>query len=286
VRDALSERGIRHAYASYGPAWRLTWESGERIVASHPWNERFRHWPQPRLDEVRFARNVAWVLTPGIPTDLPPPDDFDETLRRLGGRWKRVEAGPAEVFLDFVPPSSPQVAPWPDAGNAGDGDPRTYLTPDPVEPLVMRLPEPTPLVGITLVAALEGPRLLRSMDVEVSADGETFETVARRRRREERFDLRWRDGAPQAVLDHDVIAIPLGGRTVSVLRIVPHVSSDPWRLAEVLVHTASGRHAWDEWLSPDLDWPGRRRALREQPLPDREDWYSRLAIAAHHRSVP
>ena len=286
VREVLGERGVRHAYASYGPAWRLTWESGERIVASQPWNERFRHYSLPRLDEVRFAKNVAWVLTPDIPTDLPPPDDFDKTLRRLGGRWKQIEAGPAQVFLDFVPPSSPEVRPWPDAGAAGDGDPRTYLTPDPVEPLVMRLPQPIPLVGLTLVAALEGPRLLRSMDVEVSADGESFETVARRRRRQERNDVRWRDGTPQAVLDHDVIAIPLGGRTVSALRIVPHVSTDAWRLAEVLIHTAPGRQAWDEWLPPDLDWAARRHALAERPLPDREDWYSRLATAAHHRRVP
>jgi hypothetical protein len=286
VRDALAERGVRHAYASYGPAWRITWESSERIVASQPWNERFRHYPLPRLDEVRFARNVAWVLTPDIPTDLPAPDELDKTLRRLGGRWRQVEAGPADVFLDFVPPSSPQVTPWPNAGAAGDGDPRTYLTPDPAEPLVMRLPQPIPLGGLTLVAALEGPRLLRSMDVEISADGQTFETVARRRRRQERADLRWRDGAPQAVLDHDVIAIPLGGRTVSALRIVPHVSSDPWTLAEVLVHTAPGRRPWDEWLPSGLDWTARRRALLDRPLPDREDWYSRLAIAAHHRGVP
>ncbi len=67
VREALDERGVRRAYASYGPAWRLTWESGERIVASQPWNERFRHWPLPRLDDVRFAKNVAWVLTPADP---------------------------------------------------------------------------------------------------------------------------------------------------------------------------------------------------------------------------
>ena len=32
------------------------------------------------------------------------------------------------------------------------------------------------------------------MDVEVSEDGETFETLVRRRRREERTDIRWRDG--------------------------------------------------------------------------------------------
>ena len=44
------------------------------------------------------------------------------------------------------------------------------------------------------------------MDVEVSADGVTFETVARRRRRGERDDLRWVNGHPQYVIDHDLIA--------------------------------------------------------------------------------
>jgi hypothetical protein len=286
VREALAERGVRHAYASYGPAWRLTWESGERLVASQPWNERFRHWPLPLLDEVRFAKNVAWVLTPGIPTDLPQPHDLDETLRRLGGRWKRLEAGPAIVFLDFVPPYSPRVAPWPAAGAAGDGDPATHLTPDPEEPLELSLSEPTPMTGITLVAATTGPRLPRSMDVEVSADGATYETVVRRRRREERLDIRWRGGAPQAILDHDVVAIPLGGRPVRVLRIVPWRSGDPWTLGEVLIHVEEGRRAWDEWLSPDLDWEARWRALLDRPLPDREDWYSRLLLVAGHRSIP
>jgi hypothetical protein len=286
VRDVLDARGVRHAYASYGPAWRLTWESGERVVASQPWNERFRHWPLPLLDEVRFAKNVAWVLTPAVPTDLPTPDDLEETLRRLGGRWRRVEADPAVVFLDFVPPHSPWVSAWPGAGLAGDGDPRTFLAPDPVAPFELRLPGPRPLLGISLVAALDGPRLLRSMDVEVSADGETFETVAQRRRRQERSDLRWRGGSLQAILDHDLIAVPLGGRMVSALRIVPHASSDPWRLGEVLVHTEPARRAWDEWLSPDLDWPARHSALLESPRPDRADWYSRLLLAARHRPPP
>ena len=282
----LEERGVRHAYASYGAAWRLTWESGEKVVASQPWNERFRHWPLPLLDEVRFARNVAWVLTPELPTDLPSPGAFERTLRALGGRWRRTAAGAAVVFLDFVPPYSPRVEPWPGGAPLGDGDLRTFLSPDPVSPLVLRLDEPRALTGLTLLAPLEGPRLLRSMDVEVSADGETFETVARRRRREERLDIRWVDGHPQAVLDHDVIAVPLGGRTVSAVRVTPYVSSDPWRLGEVLLHTEPGRQAWDEWLSPDLDWTERRRALTEKPLPDREDWYSRVLLAARHRPVP
>ena len=139
---------------------------------------------------------------------------------------------------------------------------------------------------MTLVAALDGPRLPRSVDVEVSADGRTFEAVASRRRREERLDLRWLNGHPQAVIDHDVIAIGLGGRTVSALRITPWHSAEAWRLGEVLMHAEHGRNPWDEWLPPALDWEGRRRALVEEPRPDREDWYSRVLLAARHRSPP
>jgi len=124
------------------------------------------------------------------------------------------------------------------------------------------------------------------MDVEVSADGEAWEKVAERRRREEREDIRWVGGHPQAVLDHDVIAIPLASRTVSAIRITPWVSSDPWRIGEVLLHVEPGRQTWDEWLSPDLGWDERRHALLSDPLPDREDWYSRLLLAARHRPPP
>ncbi len=106
------------------------------------------------------------------------------------------------------------------------------------------------------------------------------------RRREERSDLRWVNGHPQAVIDHDVISIGLGGRLVRALRIVPRDSAEPWRLGEVLCHLEAARSPWDEWLPPDLDWEGRRRALVERPLLDREDWYSRVLLAARHRSLP
>ena len=287
VRRLLEQRGVRHAYAPYGPAFRLAWESGERISASPPWNDRFRHWPLPFLDEVRFAKNVAWVITPAERNALPTPDAFDAELRRIGGRWQRIDVPHAAVFLGFVPPFSARVEPWPGAGPAGDGDLRTALEPaKPSEVLELRLSAPRPLAGVTLTAALEGPRLPRSVDVAVSADGRTWETVATRRRREERADLRWLNGHPQAVIDHDVIAIPLAGRTVSALRIVPWESSEPWRLGEALVHLEPARAAWDEWLPPSLDWEARRRALVDTPLPDREDWYSRVLLAARHRPPP
>ena len=285
VRTLLDAYGVRHAYASYGPAFRLTWESGERIVASPPWNDRFRHWPLPLLDEVRFAKNVAWVLTPSVASGLPPPDELEESLRSLGGRWRRDAAGGAVVLHAFVPPFAPQSEPWPGAGALGDRDLRSFVAPPTGDTLELRLDSPRPLVAITLLAALDGPRLPRSADVLVSADGQTFETVATRRRREERQDLRWVGGHPQAVIDHDVVAVPLQGRPVIALRIVAH-EPEPWRVGEVLIHTEAGRQAWDEWLPPGASWDERRRALVEHPLPDREDWYARVLLAARHRSPP
>ena len=138
---------------------------------------------------------------------------------------------------------------------------------------------------MTLTAALDGPRLPRSADVQVSADGLRFETVATRRRREERQDLRWLNGHPQAVIDHDVIAIPLGGRPVQALRVVA-LESEPWQVGEVLLHAEPARAAWDEWLPPGAGWEARRRALVERPLAGREDWYSRVLLAARHRPPP
>ena len=68
--------------------------------------------------------------------------------------------------------------------------------------------------------------------------------------------------------------------------LVPGLAAEPWRVGEVLLHAEPGRQAWDEWLPPGADWEARRRALVERPLPDREDWYSRVLLAARHRPPP
>ena len=285
VRRFLDDHSIRRAYASYGPAYRLTFESGERTIVSQPWNERFLHYPLPYLDEVRFAKNVGWVLTPRVPTDLPAPVAFEAALGAAGGRWRRDVAGEAVVFHDFVPPFGPTVEPLVAEGALGDADVATVVLPSPNTPSTWILPTPRPLDAITLMAGLEGPRLLRSMDVEVSPDGAAFETVARRRRRDERSDLRWVGGQPQYVIDDDVIAVPLGGRIVAAIRVTPVASGDAWGLGELLLHPAqdpSRRAPWDEWLDPNSTWAERRRALLGSPRPGRADWYSRLLLAGRH----
>jgi hypothetical protein len=136
------------------------------------------------------------------------------------------------------------------------------------------------------VAGLDGPPLARSLDVAVSADGSTFETVASRRRRAERHDLRWVGGHPQYVLDHDLLAVPLGGRLVAAIRLSPYASNEPWSIGEVLIHPAAEpahRLPWDEWLNPGLSWAERREALAKNPRPDREDWFYRLQLAQRAR---
>ena len=55
VLDVLRGQRLARAYASYHTAYCLTYTSGETVVASPPWNERFWGYPMPYLDEVRAA---------------------------------------------------------------------------------------------------------------------------------------------------------------------------------------------------------------------------------------
>ena len=212
VRSLLETRGIRRAYASYGPAYRLTFETGDAGHRVSARNERFLHFPLPYLDEVRLR-----ATSPG--SDPAVPSDFRTCVVRArlaaaGGTWQRETAGAATLYTRFEPPFTPAVEPLASAGAAGDGDPATHLDPEPDKPLRFDLPAPAALAAVTLVAAGHGPTLPRSMDLEVSADGTTFERVASRRRRGERGDLRWVNGHPQYVIDNDVLPVRLAGRTV------------------------------------------------------------------------
>jgi len=286
VRRILENHNVRRAYASYETAYRLTFETGERIVVSEPWNERFRHYPLPYLDEVRFSKNVAWILASHPSSDMPSARAFEDALGAIGGSWRRIDTGAATVYTDFVPPFSPYVEPLAGAGKAGDGDVGTQELPDRAAPVTFELPSPQALDGVTLIAGKREPRLLRSMDVEVSRDGTVFEVVARRRRRQERMDLRWVNGHPQYVLDNDLIAIALDGRSIAAIRISPYSSTEAWSLAEVLLHPAEEmerRGPWGEWLDPNLSWARRRKALAATPLKDREDWYYRVLVADRNR---
>jgi hypothetical protein len=286
VRRLLEEHGIRRAYASYGPAWRLSYESGERLIVSQFRNERFPDHPLPYLDEVRFAGRVAWILTPGIPSDMPAPAAFENDLRVAGGSWKRDTAGSAVVFHGFLPPFGPGVVPLASAGRAGDGEPTTSVSEPGRGAVRFDVTPPQLLDALTLLAPAVGAPLPASVDVEASADGESFETVARRRRQRDRLDLVWEGRQPRYVLDSSLLAVPLGGRRVAALRLVPVGEAAPWGLAEVLLHpsTAERRPAWerDEAAAPDGNWAARRALLAARRSPDHVGWHIRSRIAAGH----
>ncbi len=275
ILAALEARGLRRGFASYLPAYRLTFDSAERVVVSQPWNERFRHHPLPYLDEARFAKDVAWILTPGLGSDLPLPKEFEAALAAIGARYSRLEVGGAVIYHGFQAPMGPSGQPL-----ARDGAATRRDTPGRDEPWSAPLPAPTPLAGLTLLASRTGPRLPRSVDLQVSPDGTTFETVWQRRRAGERGELAWVNGQPQYATEHDALTIPLGDRLVAAVRVVPVDPREDWAVAALLVHATSPAPApWDEWLPPARGWKARLQALEARPLPERADWLFRRGLA-------
>lgn len=281
-RQALEAWGVRRAYASYNTAYCLTYESGERIVASQPWNERFYGYPLPYLDEVRFATTVAWVLMPGMDFGLPSPALFEQQLRSAGGRWSRTRIGPAVIYHRFAPPFGPKVSLLPGGTLAGDGDMATSLLNPAHGPTTFRLPEPRRLGAVTLLAGTEGRWLPRSVEVAAASDDGRFERVWRRRRGRELVKLGWVNGHPQYLIDDDVIAVPLGDRIVSALQITPLGEAEPWSSGEVLLHAPNAAGPWAEELDPGLSWAERRRRLTAEPRRGEASWYYRLLLASRH----
>ncbi len=137
---ALRDAGIRHAIASYGAAYRLTFESGGEVLCAQPQNERFPHWPHPFVDEVWRAPRIAYVLTERI--RFLKPSVFERHLRVMGVRATVATAGAFRVYHDFQPdpeegaarrldPDGWRLRSGPaerDAQVAADGDPRTHWT--------------------------------------------------------------------------------------------------------------------------------------------------------------
>ena len=282
VVELLGRSGIARAYASYHTAYCVTYTSGEKVVASPPWNERFWGYPMPYLDEVRFAPRVAWVLVPGVDFGLPSPRTFESKLIGIGGRYARHEAGPAVVFDDFAPPFAARAAPRALAGPGGDGDVSTRILEPAAGSAVFVLREPVATAGLTLLAGPTDPGLPRAMDVEVSSDGSTFQRVARRRGGRQTVDLAWINGHPQFLVDDLAFSAALDGRVVNAVRITP-TEPAPWSIAEIFVHPLGGEVG--PWTSAEREqgsWRARRDALAEHPEPDDAGVSYRALLARRH----
>lgn len=91
--DVLRENGVRHAYASYWLAYRLTFESDETIVVASTGQVRQRVYQRV----VARSRNPARVYATGEPEQPPQQRDLEQK------GYRRIERGGWTLYVQRVP---------------------------------------------------------------------------------------------------------------------------------------------------------------------------------------
>lgn len=283
VRAFLEAGGIHHAYAEYATAYRLTFESGERLIASPPWNERFRHHPLPYLDEVRYGGRVAWILRDAMASDLPTAHAFEHALAASGGGWRRVGIGDAVLYWGFRPPFGPTVESPAGLGRAGDRDLSTSEARDPGQALDVPLDPTRALAAVTFLTPPLGPALPRAFALEGSLDGQRFEPLEVWRPEDARERPCWLDGHPQYPAARDAVSLTLPPRPWRALRLSSAGAQVPWAVAEVLVHPAGDRADWE--AAPLEPWPARLARPPDPARAQRADTLFRRMLAGRHQGT-
>lgn len=105
----LESKNITHCYASFWLAYRITFESDEKIVCTLPYNERFFHWPVPYKKEVDDAPDAVYILSEAFGARLTA-QAFQRHLEVKGIDTKMFDVKIDEesffIFYDFnYPPS-------------------------------------------------------------------------------------------------------------------------------------------------------------------------------------
>ncbi len=101
----LEAKNITRCYATFWLAYRITFESDERIICALPYNERYFYWPIPYKKEVDDAPDAAYILTTSSRAFLNE-SVFQTHLQGQGISAKIDEVGPFSVYSDFVYPAS------------------------------------------------------------------------------------------------------------------------------------------------------------------------------------
>lgn len=232
----LERLGVTHVWASYDTAWCLAYLGAGRVHASQPWNERFAGWPLPYEQELRRAPDAAWILIPGVDFDLPEPARFERRLADLGATFQHTQVGAAHIYTRLRAPFSSVAERSGLAGALGDGALATRALEPGRGASTWRLPQPETLDALTLLGALEPPGLPEGLSLEVSADGESFERVARLRTGASAREPVWFDRRLQPRVGLGALTVWLRGRTVLAVRITPQPPVAALGIAEVLVH--------------------------------------------------
>jgi hypothetical protein len=108
VNERLDREGIRHCYASYHLAYRITYATRERILGAQFFNERFPGWPLPYKDAVDQSPAVAFVFSPRFSLKV---DDIARDLAEGGIRFQRDRVGEYEMLYGFEGSGSPLTFP-------------------------------------------------------------------------------------------------------------------------------------------------------------------------------
>ena len=243
VLSTLERAGIRGAYASLQFAGRLALESDERVIASQAWSERIPGDPLRFRDEVDLDPRAAWVLSSYLSRGMPRAAGFRDLLHEMGGTWKEDAPGDFVVFRRFAPPydEARPVAEediWvgtlegtPISAVVLDRDPTTvWRSPLGIargSGIAVRLTEPR-----RLSAAVFGVDLSRSA-LAVPWVCEVDGTVVARG--PARHGMQWVGGVPRAG-KQALLAVPLGDRSASEVRLIFQESGPPLAVWEVFLY--------------------------------------------------
>jgi hypothetical protein len=105
LMKVLESKNITRCYASFWLAYRITFESDERIVCSLPFNERYLYWPIPYKKEVDDAHDAVYVLTVTHGAMLNALV-FQTHLHEQGMGATIDQVGSFYIYYDFIHPPS------------------------------------------------------------------------------------------------------------------------------------------------------------------------------------
>ncbi|MEK6691266.1 MAG: discoidin domain-containing protein [Nitrospirota bacterium] len=245
----LDSKGITRAYAHYWISFRMTYETGKRIICAQPYDERYGGRYKPKyIDEVHNSSVVAFIFHPtlGIPYDL-----FEENLRVIGGSYKKETIGPYTVFYDFVSPKigeplSPEG--WfaesnyspEDVRNAFDRDVLSrWATKSPQRPgafFTLNLGKNQRIAGISMALGRFLSDAPRGVIVETSMDKVSWKEVAKLPRN--MGTLVWKNGHPLFEMENgrtELIFEPVEARYIKITQ-TSYAHPFDWTIAELYVY--------------------------------------------------
>lgn len=248
----LKNEGIDRGYSHFWLAYRLTFETNEEIVISPAYDERFGRYRPRYFDEVASSPNVAYIFQKGLGTISA--DNFEESLKMIGGDYRKRGIGRFTVFYLFKSPfvEIPRTG-WAVSSNynsqkaafAIDGDISTrWGTGHPQVRgmnFEIEIPRPSLLTKIEINLGKFKTDHPRGLDIEVSEDRVNWKRVVFTQKED---ILRWDKEQPRYFMRGDPIILtylfePVRARFVRLFQ----TGSDPvfdWSIPEISLYSPAG----------------------------------------------